>query len=238
MTEKNFKTEVYWSEAWKNHIETYLKATPRTGIWLKSWLHKKLSILESGGGSCRDSRYLFNEGYNTVGTDFDEKTLNYITTKYPKSSFPMRKENAFAFSFDDSQFDVTFHNGLWVLFDDNDKILELLKEQLRVTKKTLIAIVHNKDNKNLKYKFLQKSFKDNLYNIRFFSRREIKNIISISRIQYTNLRIKKFGGIVDNLYKFEKKLPCLSFVIRWIVPRLYKFQPWSKVERIVLIIDL
>jgi hypothetical protein len=133
---------------------------------------------------------------------------------------------------------VTFHNGLWILFDDNNKIKELLKEQLRVTKKTLIAIVHNKDNKNLKYRFLQKSFKDSLFNIRFFSRREIKNIISNSRIQYTNLRIKKFGGIVDILYQFEKMFPPLSFVIRWIVPRLYKFLPWSKVERIVLIIDL
>jgi hypothetical protein len=238
MTEKNFKKEVYWSEVWKNNIEVYLKAPPRTGIWLKSWLPKTFSILEIGGGSCRDSRYLFNEGYNSVGTDFDEKTLKYLTTKHPKSSFPMRHENAFAFSFDDGQFDVTFHNGLWVLFDDNNKIKELLKEQLRVTKKTLIAIVHNKDNKNLKYRFLQKSFKDSLFNIRFFSRREIKNIISNSRIQYTNLRIKKFGGIVDILYQFEKMFPPLSFVIRWIVPRLYKFLPWSKVERIVLIIDL
>jgi len=59
MSKSFFQEQTFWSDAWVRHIESYLAAPPRCGIWLMTNYGKNHSILECAGGSCRDSRYLF-----------------------------------------------------------------------------------------------------------------------------------------------------------------------------------
>lgn len=237
MNHGDFQNPNYWSDAWVRHIEAYLAAPPRCGIWLKSRFSKKHSILECAGGSCRDSRYLYTRGYYSVGSDFDGETLDYLKQKFAGSIFQVAKEDAFRFTYKNGDFDITFHNGFWVLFNEKEKLTELLNEQSRITKKHLVALVHNAENKALVKQFSEKAEHDTLYDIRFFERYELFEIIRQSGIKYSSFSFEKFGGPVDRLFAIEKQLPFFSSLVRWIVPRLYRFQPWQKVERIALMIN-
>lgn len=238
MSENGFRDPNYWSDAWVRHIEAYLAAPPRCGIWLKSLFPKNKSILECAGGSCRDSRYLYNSGYHAVGTDFDEKTLSYVRQRFAGSTFQVAEEDAYGFRYEDKLFDLTFHNGFWVLFDSKRDLIELLKEQSRITRRTVVALVHNARNRELVARFKKKAKHDTLYKIRFFETDELVDVVRSSGIKYSCLRFEKFGGPADRLFSLEKRLPFISQVVRWFVPKLYRFQPWSKVERIALIVDL
>lgn len=239
MANESFKNSEYWSAAWVRHIETYLSAPPRCGIWLSNYFSdESLSFLECAGGSCRDSRFLFKKGRKSIGSDFDEKTLIYVSKKYASLNFPLLKEDGFSLSFENKSIDIVFHNGFWVCFDDDNKIVSLLKEQSRVANKYAVALVHNANNKNLISKFKELSAKDDLYKIRFFDNILLDNILHASGIKYKNVRYEKFGGPADRLFTLEKIIPFLSPLIRWITPRLYRYQPWSKVERIAMVIEL
>lgn len=239
MANKSFGDDAYWSDAWARHIEDYLAAPPRCGIWLEYYFpDKTLSFLECAGGSCRDSRYLFGENREAIGSDFDEKTLNYVRKKFKGSNFILRKENAFSLNFDDASRDLVFHNGFWVCFDDDGKIDELIKEQARVAKKYLVALVHNKNNQSLVENFKKLSRKDDLYKIRFFDLPELDRVFKSAGVKYKKIIYEKFGGPVDRLFAIERKIPFLKPLVRWVVPRLYRFQPWSEVERVAMIVEL
>lgn len=239
MTNDNFDNPEYWGEKWSRHIENYLAAPPRCGIWMhKTFRGKKFSVLEAAGGSCRDSRYLFELGYQAVGSDFDQRTLEYIRKKFRDSSFKVFYEDAFHFSYKDNEFDVVFNNGFWVLFDDDNSLIDLLKEQARVSKKYAFVLVHNIKNEKLVETFNKKSNQDDLYSIRFFDKTKLKDVLKRSKIKYKGYRFEKFGGPVDRLYALERRLFFISPIVRWLVPRLYRIQPWTKVERIVLVVEL
>lgn len=239
MANKSFENANYWSDAWIRHIETYLSSPPRCGIWLKNYFsNKKYSFLECAGGSCRDSRYLHDNGFDSIGSDFDEKTIDYVRYKFKASKFKVQVEDGFNLSFDSSSIDVVFHNGFWVCFDSDDQIIQLLNEQDRVSNRYIVALIHNAANKKLVDKFKDKSITDDLYQIRFFDINHISKIVKNSGIKYKKIKFEKFGGPVDILYGFEKRIPALSPLIRWMVPKLYRLQPWTKVERIAMVIKL
>lgn len=237
---ENFSQEGYWSEAWQRHIETYLQSPPRTGYWLKSRLAPSETILEIAGGSCRDSRYLATQGYPSLGTDFDQKTIDYLNQRFAGESFRVEREDAFKFSFADKSFDVSFSNGFWVLFEDDAFIYQLIQEQARITRKTLIVLVHNAENTRLVNLFARKAQTDDLYKIRFFRRDELKQIITHSGLRIKSLRFDKFGGVIDRLYaRTILKIPNLVRPIAHsFVPQLYPLQPWQQVERIACTIEL
>lgn len=229
----------FWSESWVRHVETYLASPPRCGIWLHKILgNRSLSVLECAGGSCRDSRYLFSLGYRATGSDYDEQTLTYLQQRFAVSTFQVSKQDAFAFTYDDHEFDVVFHNGFWIYFDEDLKLVELLREQSRVANGYAIALVHNIENKGLIKAFNEKSAKDVLYKIRFFDRRKLWEILERSQVSYQSFTFEKFGGPVDRLYTIERIFPMAAPLVRWVVPRLYRFQPWSMVERVALIVRL
>lgn len=237
MPNKSIETSEYWSDAWVRHIEEYLAAPPRCGIWLNYYFSEEsLSFLECAGGSCRDSRYLFVNGRQSKGTDFDEKTLDYVAQKFLKLNFPLQKEDAFSLSLKADAIDVVFHNGFWIYFDDF-KIVKLLKEQARVSNKFAVALVHNTKNQELTARFKELSINDDLYNIRFFDINTLESILKASGINFRRVKYEKFGGPVDRLFAFEKRIPFLSPLVHWIVPRLYRYQPWNKVERIAMVIE-
>lgn len=237
---EHFADKLFWSEAWARHIEEYLSAPPRCGYWLASLFPRNMSVLEIAAGSFRDCRYLFTIGFDARGCDFDRKTIEYLHTKYPSSMPPLFCEDAFAFSFDDKSFDLSFSNGFWVLFKENEKIISLLHEQARITRKFIISLVHNAENKPLVDSFQLQSIQDPLYDIRFFSRKELFNLISTSNIHIKSITLCKFGGRVDIFLnkKIKRYLNPIYPIAKYIVPRLYKFQSWKCTERIACIIEL
>jgi len=229
-----------WSATWVRHMEAYLAAPPRCGIWLRAKLRlgRKDRVLECAGGSCRDSRYLHYLGVSAIGSDFDEKTLQYLCARFPNDKFQVVKEDAYSLSFEARSYDVVFHNGFWPYFSENSEIQRLLVEQCRVAAKVAVAIVHNKSNKALVKRFTELAKSDALYNLRFFDGEELLQIVKSSGVRYKRVSIERFGGPVDRIYALERKFVALSPLVRWVVPRLYRFQPWSKVERVALVVEL
>ena len=235
-------TEKFWEESWIQHINGYLRATPRAGIFLSNYFKNITSVLEIAGGSCRDSRYLANHGYQAVGSDFDEKTLQYLQEqRFPNDKLKYSKEDAFNLTFQENKFDLVFHNGFFILFDENSALVTMLKEQERVTNKYIVIFVHNKENKNLIKLFKDKSKNDDLYKIRFIDKNEIVKIVKESGIKYKDIKIKKFGGFFDVFYKkrLKRVVPNILYPLRnLLIPKLYQVQKWESTERICCIIEL
>ena len=234
-------TKDFWEESWIKHIESYLNTTPRAGIFIQNYFKDTKIILEIAGGSCRDSRYLANCGYEATGSDFDEKTLKYLKEKrFPNDKLKYSLEDAFELSFKDNSFDLIFHNGFFVLFDNDKNLNIMLKEQERVSKKYIVFFVHNIQNKKLVHTFKEKAKDDELYNIRFFNKDEVVNIIKQSGIKAKKIDLLKFGGLYDAFYKKRvKNLPNILYPFRKIlVPRLYQLQKWENTERICCVVEL
>ena len=230
--------ETWWSEAWVRHLEKYLQAVPRAGAWLRHTLPGDVrSVVEIGGGSCRDSGYLGKKGLDAIGTDFDQKTIDYLKQRFPQSKTKFIREDAFRLSFEDRSVDATFHNGLWVLFRKDEDVRALAKEQLRVSRKLAVGMVHNAENHRLVARFQALATNDELYNIRFFTRDEVNGVLRSCGIDPRRIRLAKFGGPADKLYTWANQGRFSLSVARRLAPTLYAYQPWSFVERIAFLID-
>jgi hypothetical protein len=233
-------TQQFWESAWVTHLEQYLSAPPRTGYWLRQRLPLHAhNVLEMAGGSCRDSRFLATKGINCTGSDFEKKTLDYLASRFKDCPLKLKQADGFSLPFIDNEFYTSFHNGFWIYFSNMD-IKKLAVEQARITRRYMIILVHNKLNSDLVKTFAQKSKKDELYRIRFFEPNEVVNLVRGTGIPVKSIKIEKFGGVIDALYSPQltggsKLIQTLS---SWVVPHLYKFQPWSKVERIACIVEL
>jgi len=232
--------EQFWSDAWKRHVENYLVAAPRTGYWLETRFPQQRSVLEIAGGSCRDSRYLASVWDRSVGTDFDEKTILYLKNRFPDARHEVRREDGFALSFDDKAFELSFSNGFWVLFPDDEAILNLIREQARVTRKWMVVLVHNDLNEGLKTTFARHTQTDPLYDIRFFTPENVETLIRAAGIPFRSISLEKFGGRVDALYRRPTTLvPNLLYSSAGrIAPRLYRYQSWKHTERVACVVEL
>ena len=235
-------TKDFWQNSWKTHLDIYLKANPRTGIFIKSVLGNSInSALEIACGSGRDSRYLAMHGYEIVASDFERNTINYLKKNLPHNNLSYRVADAYDLPFEDDSFDLVFHNGFFICFKDNENIYKLLKEQERVSRRYILFLVHNRLNFNLVEQFRSLSKKDGLYDIRFFEPNELENIIKNSNINYKNISIFKFGGYYDCLYarRLFKYIPNIVYPIRNnIIPNLYKKQNWDQTERIACLVEI
>lgn len=238
---KKQKPSIQWSEAWKRYLESYLKAPPRAGLWLaERFSLKGLKVLEIGAGSCRDSLFIadMKKGpFLVVASDSNKDVLEHVRRRFPESKIEIRQEDAFNLSFDDAFFDITFCNGLWVLFSDED-VLRLLREQARVTRKFLVSFVHNRHNAKLLAVFQEKAKQDKLYDVRFFTKGELLRLVAQSGVPVKKVSVEKFGGAVDKLFVIMRWFPLLKSFVYWLVPKLYRFQPWSMVERCALVIEI
>lgn len=133
-------------------------------------------LLEIAAGSFRDVAKLNKLGVDCTGIDFSKKSVDLAKEKFNDISNKIKYMDAFNLSYNNEEFDLTYHNGFWVLFSNNE-IISLAKEQARITKKRIIATVHNAHNKNFVDYFKKLSKKDPLYNIRFFFSDEITELM-------------------------------------------------------------
>ena len=236
-----------WTSIWERRLEEYLKSVPRAGYFIKKYFGKSVSsILEVGGGSCKDSIYLANNGFSCICSDKNKYVIEILKKKFNEKNknIIFDIQDALNLTYKENSFDLVFSNGLIIYFYDNREVIKILEEKCRVAKKFVITIVHNKHNKRLVKKFKTLAEKDELYNIRFYS---IDELINIAENLKYNKKIKKyyimkFGGIFDLIYYalariFGKDNEIIDFFGN-IVPLLYRIQPISLTERLALIIEI
>jgi hypothetical protein len=228
-----------WAGYWQRHLPRYLAAPPRCGRWLR-WRFdlRGSSILEIAGGSCRDSRYLHASGFDALGSDGDAETVAQAAAALAGDGFEVRAEDASHLSFAVRSFDVTFHNGFWILFADDRQIQKMLVEQMRVTRRHAVAIVHNALNRRLVARFATLATTDPLFAIRFFEPDQIRELVQPCLRAGQRLSIEKFGGVADHGYGIQRRVPGVGAPAAALPPGLYRFQPWALTERIAVVIDM
>ena len=81
-----------------------------------------------------------------------------------------------------------------------------------------------------------------LYDIRFFSRKDVLDLVERIELPVRNVELMKFGGRYDLLYRakrVKRVIPNVVWPIRHrAIPRLYSLEPWHRVERIACVLEL
>ena len=123
-----------------------------------------------------------------------------------------------------------------------DVLVVALREQARVASRYAVILVHNALNETLHNRFRRRAEDDELYDIRFFTPDEVVDLVKRSGVPHKKIELLKFGGRFDSLYarKWVKRVvPNVVWPMRfWAVPRLYRLEPWSKIERIACVVEL
>src|SRR5690606_7496088 len=119
-----------WDRAWEGIFDHYQQDL-RHAHYVRALLKRgERKLLEIGAGSFRDMAALQRMGRDCSGMDFSPEAVRRAKLAFPLISQNMHAMSAFDMQFLDNAFDLTYHNGFWVLFDD-EQILELAKEQAR-----------------------------------------------------------------------------------------------------------
>ena len=110
-----------------NHLPWYRSA-------LNTWaddlrLDSGASILEAGCSTGLLTNYLYQQGFNVIGTDKSPAMISKAQTNFPALNF--QKENIFELSFDNHRFDAVIAASLLNIVPDKDKALA---EMVRVCK--------------------------------------------------------------------------------------------------------
>jgi len=116
------------------------------------------------------------KGINCKGIDFSKESIALARKHFPDHIDCIHEMSAFDMKFANREFDVSYHNGLWGYFSD-DQIDLLAKEQARVTGSRMMATVHNAHNKQFVEYFEKLKPEDPLYDIRFFNLDEITGLM-------------------------------------------------------------
>lgn len=180
---------VDWDRKWID-IFAHYQNDIRHGHYIRALLESSESqILEVAAGSFRDIALLNRCGRTGAGIDFSEEAVRRAKKQFPEYASRFFQMSAFDMSFSDKSFDVTYHNGFWSLFSDKE-ILELAKEQARVTRKRMIVTVHNAHNSQFVGYFNRMRQSDSLYDIRFFG---VEEITGLMRTTCDNVRVVPVG---------------------------------------------
>lgn len=165
-----------WDKKWAD-IFAHYQNDIRHGHYIRALLRDdERHVLEMGAGSFRDVAALNRWGWTGEGMDFSGAAVQRAKQQFAEYAALFHHMSAFDMPFADRSFDVTYHNGFWVLFSDED-IRALAKEQARVTQGRMIATVHNSHNHQFFDYFERMKQTDPLYDIRFFSVDEITQLM-------------------------------------------------------------
>lgn len=215
----------------------YSQGNPRLGKWIVSrYKLIGLNTLEIGAGSGRESKFISKMTSSSTCVDFSPKAIELLKTSKLPPNMNVVQADAFMLPFPDAHFDVTFHKGVWVLFDNDLDIVKMLDEQIRITKSIALAVVQNARNSKQVRDAAIRSSEDPLFKIRFFDPAELLEIgyKSISKLSI-NARVKvlKYGNP-----SISKKLYPLGQTGDFISSKVYNLLPWANVECAVLEIVL
>lgn len=165
-----------WDDKWTGIFEHYQQDL-RHAYYINAVLNpEEHRLLEMGAGSFRDMAELRRRGFDCEGMDFSQESVNLARQHFPDYSDAIHQMSAFDMPFKDDDFDLSYHNGLWVLFED-PQIKLLAEEQARISKYRMIATVHNAHNAGFVEYFDRMKVNDPLYDIRFFEIDEICDLM-------------------------------------------------------------
>jgi len=171
-----------WDEKWIQIFNHYQQDL-RHAYYVRAILNSnEKKIVEMGAGSFRDMGKLNELGIDCFGFDYSKQAVIMAKNQFPSLAHKISQQDAFNTSYKDNSFDLSFHNGFWVCFSDNNDIINLIKEQARITKYRIVATVHNAHNKSFVEYFNKLKENDPLYSIRFFEVDEISELMkSVSK---------------------------------------------------------
>lgn len=165
-----------WDEKWNSIFDNYQQDL-RHAHYIRAVLNQdEKCILEIAAGSFRDMAMLRRNGLNCYGIDFSGESVARAKSKFPDFSDFIQQQSAFKLDYPENFFDVSYHNGFWVLFSD-EEIQNLAAEQARVTKNRMIITVHNAHNTDFRAYFARLKKKDPLFDVRFFHQAEIVELM-------------------------------------------------------------
>lgn len=178
-----------WNAKWSGIFDHYQRDL-RHAHYIRSVIEpNEKRVLEIAAGSFRDMAALRRMNIDCSGMDFSNESVVRAKAAFPQYATYIHEMSAFEMNFDDGEYDVTYHNGFWILFDD-DKIKALAQEQARITKGRMIATVHNIHNQRFVDYFDKMKQNDPLYDIRFFA---IDEIASLMREVCDNVHVIPVG---------------------------------------------
>ena len=166
----------HWDTKWPSIFNHYQQDL-RHAYYVRALAHRRdRTALELAAGSFRDVAVLNQMGLYCDGMDYSEEAVKLARQYFPVLASRLHWMDAFQLPLADDAYDLTYHNGFWVLFDDAD-IDRLAIEQARVSRRTVIATVHNAHNRQFHAYFERMRETDSLFNIRFFHEGEIEAIM-------------------------------------------------------------
>lgn len=170
-------SETEWDRQWTSIFDHYQQDI-RHAYYIRALKRRnEQRLLEIAAGSFRDMAALCRWGISCDGVDYSAESVERAKQQFPDLQHRIHKMDAFHLTFEDAAFDLTYHNGVWGLFDDA-QIVALAKEQARISKRRIMATVHNAHNVPFSQYFDKMKQADPLYNIRFFRREEITALMS------------------------------------------------------------
>ncbi|MXN31915.1 class I SAM-dependent methyltransferase [Delftia sp. CH05] len=166
-----------WDSKWSTIFDHYQKDL-RHAHYMRALMHSdERKILEMAAGSFRDMAALRRAGLDCHGMDFSGESIERAKANFPEFKEKIHQMSAFEMPFDNQFFDVSYHNGFWVLFSD-ENIRKLAQEQARITGKRMFATVHNAHNRQFVDYFDRLKKDDPLYDVRFFHVEDLTALMS------------------------------------------------------------
>ncbi|EJF32855.1 MULTISPECIES: class I SAM-dependent methyltransferase [Enterobacteriaceae] len=165
-----------WDHKWQDifdHYQNDLRHAYYIDAVRKS---REKRVLEIAAGSFRDIVQLTKRGAEGHGIDFSPESVSLAKKLYPSLQDRFSVMNAFELQYPDKHFDISYHNGFWGLFADED-IQKMALEQARITRGRMIVTVHNAHNQSFADYFNVKKGTDSLFNIRFFTVEQMQEIL-------------------------------------------------------------
>ncbi len=190
--------QAYWNTAWDKYFDHYQQDL-RHAYYINAFLNNnEHKILEIAAGSFRDFHLLNRLGRNCFAFDYCENAVKKAKKLFPQYQEKISLQNAFSTSYQDKEFDFSYHNGFWGCFE-NTQIIQLAKEQLRITKKRFAFTVHNGHNSEFMQYFNTLKQNDVLYAVHFLTLNDIYQIISELGIKIKNVKIYPVGKYKKHL---------------------------------------
>jgi ubiquinone/menaquinone biosynthesis C-methylase UbiE len=188
--EIGIKTKEQWDQKWETIFDHYQQDL-RHAYYIRAILNpNEKKLIELAAGSFRDTGALNAMGIDCYGADYSSKSVLLAQKQFPLITSKLSEQDAFNIDFPDKSFDLSFHNGFWILFPNDNDILRLMQEQARITKYRIIATVHNAHNKLFVEYFDKLKENDPLYKVRFF---EIDEITELMKNVAKNIKIIPVG---------------------------------------------
>ena len=229
--------KVDWEKIWEKHLEKYRASEPHVGRFVYVNLKGIQSSLELGCGSARDSYFLATKGIRATASDYAEENIRRLSETLRHDNLVLRTEDAFSLQAADDSFDLVFHDGLFIYFHDDGEIRKLVHEQVRVSRKYVLIVVHNALNHRLMEEYAEKSKSDPLFDIRFFTPQEIMQLVESCDINPRRIAVRKvMGGRLKRVYRYLSEKGIRGLFDSPVSPDW--LQKWNRTERIACLVEL